>query len=89
MPQNLPHEIKVSIESLETFEDHILVKDLLLPPDVKATAKPDEIVVSAAPPEKVEEELAVPVEEKVDEVEKVEKEKKAEEVIEEPKEQKK
>ena len=59
LPQNLPHEIKVSIESLETFEDHILVKDLLLPPDVKATAKPDEIVVSAAPPEKVEEELKV------------------------------
>lgn len=89
LPQNLPHEIKVSIESLKTFEDHVLIKDLILPLDVKATAKPDEIVASVSPPEKVEEELATPVEEKVDEVEKVEKEKKTEEVVEdEPKEEK-
>lgn len=83
LPQNLPHEIKVSIDGLNTFEDHILVKDLILPAGVKISAKPDEIVVSVAAPAKVEEELAKPVEEKVEEVEKVEKEKKTEEVVEE------
>jgi hypothetical protein len=59
---------------------------LNLPKDVKAVAKPDEIVVSVAAPAKVEEELAKEIEEKVEEIEKVEKEKKPEEVVEEPKE---
>jgi uncharacterized protein (DUF2267 family) len=58
LPQNLPHEIKVSIDGLNTFQDHILVKDLVLPKEVKIIAKPDEIVVSVAEPAKVEEELA-------------------------------
>jgi len=82
LPQNLPHEIKVSINELKTFEDHILVKDLNLPKDVKVIAKPDEIVISVTRPEKVEEELASEIEEKVEEVEKIEKEKKEEEIIE-------
>src|SRR3989338_314353 len=89
LPQNLPHEIKISIDGLKTFEDHILVKDLILPKEVKIIAKPDEIVVSVSRPAKVEEELAIPVEEKVEDVEKIEKEKKTEEVVEEPKEEKK
>ena len=83
LPQNLPHEIRVSIALLSTFEDHILVKDLTLPADVKVSARPDEIVVSVVPPEKVEEELAKEIEEKVEDVEKVEKEKKTEDVVEE------
>lgn len=83
LPQNLPHEIKVSVDKLNSFEDRILVKDLALPKDVKVLIRADEIVVSVVPPAKVEEELAKPVEEKVEEVEKVEKEKK-EEVAEEP-----
>lgn len=83
LPQNLPHEIKVSVEGLLTFKDHILIKDLVLPPNVKVLKKEDEIVASVAEPKKVEEELAVPIEEKVEEVEKVEKPKKEEEVIEE------
>ena len=89
LPQNLPHEIKINIESLKTFDDHILVKDLVLPKDVKVLKNPDEIVASVLPPQKIEEELAVPIEEKVEEVEKVEKEKKTEEIVEEePKEEK-
>jgi large subunit ribosomal protein L25 len=88
LPQNLPHEIKVSIDGLNTFEDRILVKDLVLPKDVKITAKPDEIVVSVAQPTKVEEELAKEIEEKVEDVEKVEKEKKADDIVDEPKEEK-
>lgn len=55
LAKNLPHEIKVSVAGLNTFEDHILVKDLVLPKDVKTTAKPDEIVASVTPPAKVEE----------------------------------
>lgn len=90
LPQNLPHEIKVSIDNLNTFEDHILVKDLVLPKDVKVLIKPDEIVVSVSEPAKVEEELEKPIEEKVEDIEKVEKEKKEGEAMsEEPEEQKK
>jgi large subunit ribosomal protein L25 len=78
LPQNLPHEIKVNVEKLKTFEDNILIKDLLLPKEVKILKEPEEIVALVTPPEKVEEELEKPVEEKVEEVEKVE-EKKEEE----------
>ena len=81
LPQNLPHEIRVSINGLNTFGDHILVKDLNLPKDVKVSVKPEEIVVSVAQPAKVEEELAKEIEEKVEDVEKVEKEKKTEDVV--------
>jgi len=79
LPQNLPHEIKVSIEKLKTFEDSISIKDLIVPKDVKILKEPEEIVALVAPPEKVEEELEKPVEEKVEEVEKVEEKKEKEE----------
>ena len=84
LPQNLPKEIKVNVSGLKTFEDNILIKDLLIPPEVKVLKKhAEEIVVSVTPLEKVEEELEKPIEEKVEEVEKVEKKKKEEEEIEE------
>jgi large subunit ribosomal protein L25 len=83
LPQNLPHEIKVSIESLKTFEDHVLVKDLVLPKDVKVLKNPEEIVAQVLPPQKVEEELAQEIKEEVENVETVKKEKKEEEVVEE------
>lgn len=83
LPQNLPHEIKVSIESLKTFEDHILVKDLVLPKDVKVVAKPEEIIASVLAQENIEEELAEEIKENVEDVEKVEKKEK-EEVVENP-----
>ncbi|GAI38315.1 unnamed protein product, partial [marine sediment metagenome] len=72
LPQNLPHEIKVSIENLKTFEDEILIKDLKLPEGVKIQKEPNEIVAVVTSPEKVEEELEKPIEEKVEEVEEVE-----------------
>lgn len=81
LPQNLPHEVKVSISGLNTFEDHILVKDLVLPKDVKTTLNSDEIVVSVSAPAKVDEELAAEIKENVEDVEKVEKEKKEEDVV--------
>ncbi len=84
-PQNLPHEIKVNIEKLKTFEDNILVKDLAVPKEVKILKEPEEIVALVTPPEKVEEELEKPIEEKVEEVEKVEEKKEEEEEKEEEK----
>ncbi len=89
LPQNLPHEIIVNVDGLKTFEDQILVKDLKIPANVEVVKGADEIVAAVLPPQKVEEELAVPIEDKIDEIEKVEKEKKEEVVIEEPKEEKK
>ena len=86
LPQNLPHEIKVNVDGLKTFEDQITVKDLVLPANVAVLKNPDEIVASVLPPQKVEEELATEIKEEVENVEKVEKEKKEEVVIEEPKE---
>jgi len=85
LPQDLPHEIKVNVESLKTFEDHILVKDLVLPKGVKVSKNPDEIVASVLAPQNIEEELSKEITENVEDVEKVEKPEKEEEIIEEPK----
>jgi len=70
-PQDLPHEIKVNIEGLKTFEDNILVKDIKVGENIEILRKPEEIVASVTPPAKVEKELEQPIEEKVEEVEKV------------------
>lgn len=80
-PQNLPKEIKVAIGSLKTFEDSIAVKDLSLSEEggVKIMGDPNNIVAFVAQPQKIEEELAKPVEEKVEEVEKVGEKKEGEE----------
>lgn len=88
LPQNLPKEIKVSVENLKSFEDNILVGDLQLPEGVKSLREPTDILVSVARPEKIEEELEKPIEEKVEEIEKVE-EKKEEKPEKEEKEEKK
>ena len=89
LPEKLPHEIKVNIEKLKTFEDEILIKDLELPEGVKVQREPNEIIAIVVPPEKVEEELEKPIEEKVEEVKGVEKEEKVEEKKEEEKIEKK
>jgi len=88
LPQNLPHEIKVDISRLNTFQDHILVKDLVVPKDVVILKNPEEIVASVLEPQKIEEELATEITENVEDIEKVEKEKKEEVVIEDVKEEK-
>lgn len=85
LPQNLPHEIIVDLALLKEIGSHILVKDLKVVSNVTILKKPEEIVAAATAIEKVEEELAVPVEEDVTKVEKVEKEKKVEDVVEEVK----
>jgi large subunit ribosomal protein L25 len=81
LPLNLPHEIKVNIESLKTFEDAILVKDLVLPKDVSVSKDPNEIVASVLAPQNIEEELAQEIKEDVENVEKVAKPEKPEEVV--------
>lgn len=76
LPADLPREIKVDISRLNTFEDVILVKDLVIGGKVELLKNPDEIVALAAPVQKVEEELEKPIEEKVEDVAKVEKKEK-------------
>jgi len=88
LPQNLPHEIKVDISKLKTFEDNILVKDLIIPKEVKILKTPQETIAFVSEPEKIEEELEKPIEEKVEEVEKVEEKKPSEAEIAEEKETK-
>jgi len=84
LPQNLPREIRVPLDGLKSFEDRIRIKDLVIPTGTEIIGHDQkEIVAQVVAPEKVEEELAKPVEEEVEKVEKVEKPKK-EEVSEEP-----
>jgi large subunit ribosomal protein L25 len=83
LPQSLPKEIRLSVAGLNTFEDHVFIKDIKVAEGVKILKGPGEIVAHVAPVEKVDEELQKPIEEKVEEVEKIEKEKK-EKVEEEP-----
>lgn len=80
LPENLPHEIKVNIGKLKTFEDHIKISDLEIPKNVEILKNLGEIIASVVPPAKVEEELEKPIEEKIEEIEKVEKKKETEEV---------
>lgn len=71
LPQNLPHAIVVDVSVLNTFEDRVLVKDLVVPDGVEILKDPEEIVVMAAEPQKAEEEQEKPIEEKVAEIKKV------------------
>lgn len=59
-PKDLPHEITVDVSSLETFEDHIRVKDLDIPSGVKIEVDPEE-TVAVVSEVKEEEEEVVPV----------------------------
>lgn len=84
LPQDLPKEIKVNIDSLKTFDDTILIKDLEVSEKIQVLKDPGEVVALVTSPEKVEEELEKPIaapvgeprlvgrEEKVEGVEKVE-----------------
>lgn len=79
IPTELPKEIKVDISKLKTFEDNILIKDLVVPKGVKILRNPEDILAWVSLPEKIEEELAKPIEEKVEEVKEVEEKKKEKE----------
>lgn len=70
LPQNLPHEIKVDISKLVTFQDAITLADLFIPAGVKAYGDPKEIIAKVAPP-RTESEIAALSEEVVAKVEDV------------------
>ncbi|HUT96106.1 MAG TPA: 50S ribosomal protein L25 [Candidatus Paceibacterota bacterium] len=62
LPKDLPHEIKVDVSVLDSFEKQIRAKDLKLPPGVKIDLGLEEMIVSVIPPRKEEE--IKPIEEK-------------------------
>ena len=76
LPQRIPHEIKISIAGLETFEDRILVKDIVFPEGVATKRSLGDAICQVVPAEDVEKELESPAQENVEEVKLVEKEKK-------------
>jgi large subunit ribosomal protein L25 len=76
LPADLPREVRVDISKLKTFNDVILVKDLVLVGKAQVLKNPEEIVALATPVQQVEEELEKPIEEKVEDVAQVQKEKK-------------
>ena len=82
LPKDLPHEIKVDISILQTFDDHIKISDLKLSQGVKILEDPEEVVALVTPPRTEEElkELEEKPVEKIEEAEVVaEKEEKAKE----------
>ncbi len=71
LPKDLPREIKVDISGIDSFDKHIRVKDLNLPPGVKILEEKEEVVVTVIPP-RTEAELKAleeKPEEKVEEIE--------------------
>ncbi|MEK7120002.1 MAG: 50S ribosomal protein L25 [Patescibacteria group bacterium] len=55
LPTDLPHQLEVDLSKLKTFEDRILVSDILVPLGVKVLTSPDEIVALASEPMSQEE----------------------------------
>ena len=91
LPKDLPHEIKVDISFLDSFDKHIRIKDLQIPAGVKVLEETEELVVSVIPPRSEEELKALEEKlgERVEEVEVVgEKTKEGEEPMSEKKEEK-
>ncbi len=71
LPKDLPHDIKIDISSLATFEDTIRIKDIGLPEGVEALAEDDAVIAAVAAP-RTEEELAALEEDVVEDVDSVE-----------------
>jgi len=44
LPKDLPHELKVDVSKLVTFEDKIILTDIVLPAGVKIIGNPEEVV---------------------------------------------
>lgn len=74
LPEKLPHEIKIDISSLATFEDVITVADIKIGDGVEILKESDEIVASVVPVEKEEDQGAIT--EDVEAVEKIAKKEK-------------
>lgn len=59
LPGDIPKGIEADISSLEHINQHLLVRDLKVPANVRVVSPPEQAVVRAAPPRK-EEEVAKP-----------------------------
>ena len=55
LPKDLVHSIDVDISVLKEFDSHIKVADIKTPDTIEVLSSPDEVVVMAAKPKKVEE----------------------------------
>ncbi len=69
LPTDLPHNISVDLTVLQTLQDTIHVRDIVLPANVKLVTAKDELVVKVQPPRDVEADLTAPVVEDVSKVE--------------------
>ena len=69
LPKDLPHAITVDITSLETLQNQIHVKDIVLPKGVTMITNAEEVVALVAPA-KAEKEEEAPVDLSAIEVEK-------------------
>jgi len=67
LPKDLIHVIEVSIDSLVDFNSFIRIKDLIVPDTITITNELEDLVVTAVPPAKIEEELPVETEEEGEE----------------------
>lgn len=61
LPKDLPRHIEVNVESLASFDEHICIKDLKVPAQVKILADAEEVVALVVPPRKEEEAEAPPM----------------------------
>ncbi len=57
LPADLPHQIEVDIASLETFENHIQIKDIVLPKGVEILGEQETVIALVDAP-RSEEEMA-------------------------------
>ncbi|MFH1129573.1 MAG: 50S ribosomal protein L25 [Patescibacteria group bacterium] len=55
LPKDLPHEIRIDISILDSFDKNIRIKDLVLPTGVKIDLDLEEVIVSVIPPRTEEE----------------------------------
>ncbi|MBU1036583.1 50S ribosomal protein L25 [Patescibacteria group bacterium] len=55
LPADLIHDLEVNIDSLNTFDDVIRVKDLAIPEKIKVLIDPEQVIASVAPVHKEEE----------------------------------
>jgi len=71
LPKDLPHEIKIDISSLKSFDDQVKVSGLSVPEGVEVLLDPEEVIILVKPP-RSQEELEALTEEVKEEVEAVE-----------------
>lgn len=72
LPKDLPHDIKVDLSILETFEDKVLLKDLPIPDGVEVLMEDKELSIVSVDEPRSEEELKALEDEVTEDVDSVE-----------------